>query len=304
MNELMPTPTASAGVSLVIPAFNEEPVIVETIRRARVALAAEDADLMVVDDGSTDATAAEAEKAGARVLRHPQNMGYGRALKTGISAARHDTIVITDSDGTYPLEEIPRLLAEYRRGFDLVVGARQGEHYDESPGKKFLRRVLRRLVEFVTGNRIPDINSGLRIFSRRTIRSYFDTLCDTFSFTTSMTLAYLMTGKFVCYAPISYHRRIGRTKVSLWRDSLRTLQFIVEAILYYNPLKLYLVVAAPLAVLSALCFLGAGLVRPALLVILGALLLLAAILVLGLGMLAIMLKQILRVLKAMSGGGD
>jgi hypothetical protein len=102
-------------------------------------------------------------------------------------------------------------------------------------------------VEFTTGRRIPDVNSGLRVFSRREALPLLDNLCDTFSFTTSLTLAYLMTARFVGYLPIAYHTRVGTTKVRLLRDSLRTLQFIVQAILYYNPLKLFLLICGLLS---------------------------------------------------------
>src|SRR5204863_6573813 len=134
-------------------------------------------------DGSTDDTGAVASGAGAQVVRHPHNLGYGRSLKDGIMAAKHDTIIITDADGTYPVERAPDLFKIYQSGFDMVVGARQGKYYDESLGKKLLRIILKNLTEFTTGREIPDINSGLRVFSRQDVVPYFQYLCETFSFT-------------------------------------------------------------------------------------------------------------------------
>lgn len=235
-------------ISVVIPAFNEAGAIKETIAEIRKALESLDHEILVVNDASTDRTGDEAAAAGARVISHPHNLGYGGALKTGIRAAAYDTIVITDADGTYPNADLPRLLAEFRKGFNMVVGARTGEHYHESALKSPLRYLLKWLVEFTTGRRIPDVNSGFRIFSRTEALPYLNHLCNTFSFTTSITLAYMMTSKFVGYVPIAYHPRIGQTKVRLFRDSLRTLQYIVQAILYYNPLKMFLLISGMLFV--------------------------------------------------------
>src|SRR6185369_4581442 len=259
------------------------------LRQAAAALSA--VDIVVVDDGSTDRTAEVARLAGARVIRHPHNIGYGRSLKDGISAAHHDAIAITDGDATYPPEDLPRLLDAMSRGFDMVVGARTGEHYDGRPFKGQLRRVLTFLVEFTTGRPVPDVNSGFRVFRRSIAMPYFGQLCDTFSFTTSLTLAYMMTGRFVTYVPIGYAARVGRTKVRLFRDSLRTLQYIVQAILYYNPIKIFLLLAAG-ALAVAVAGAAGGLLFgwPFLLVTAGAL---CAIGIFALGLLADLLRQIM-----------
>jgi glycosyltransferase involved in cell wall biosynthesis len=175
-----------------------------------------------------------------KVVRHPHNLGYGRSLKDGIDAATFDTIVIIDCDLSYPFERVGDLLKLYNQGFDMVVGARTGKFYKESVIKSPLRKILRFLVEFTAGRSIPDINSGFRIFSKQTAKNYSKHLCETFSFTTSITLAYMMTGKTVKYTDIIYHAREGKTKVKLFSDSLRTLQYIIQAVTYYNPLKIFL----------------------------------------------------------------
>lgn len=283
-------------ISVVIPALNEQDSIASTVSSVRQVL--EEAGLtpfevVVVDDGSTDATARFAAESGARIVSHPHNVGYGKSLKDGIAAATYDTIVITDADGTYPIGRIPDLVREYQRGHDMVVGARQGEHYKESIVKAPLRRMLQGIVEFTANRKIPDINSGLRVFSRATVTRYFSHLCDTFSFTTSMTLAYMMNSRFVHYLPIEYHERAGQTKVRLLRDSMRTMQYIIEAATYFNPLKIF-------ALFAFFCLCMAGLVLAAALAfqlvslfLLGVGAILLAVLVLALGLLAVLLKQIM-----------
>jgi glycosyltransferase involved in cell wall biosynthesis len=280
-------------VSVVVPAFNEAAAIPQTIADIRAALEDTPSEVIVVDDGSTDATAAVAEAAGARVLKQPHNRGYGAALKAGILASSHDTIIITDADGTYPNHEMRTLLEHYRNGFNMVVGARHGSNYRESIVKAPLRFVLKWLAEFTTGRRIPDVNSGLRVFSRQEIIPYFDTLCDTFSFTTSVTLAYLLTSKFVHYVPISYHRRVGPTKVRLFRDALRTLQYIVQAILYYNPLKLFVLLCGAVLIVAAVAAVVAIAWPSATAWLAVVVSLLVAILVFCLGLVADLLKQIM-----------
>ena len=108
----------------------------------------------------------------------------------------------------------------------MVVGARTGPHYRESWSKEVLRYILKSLVEFTAGKPIPDINSGLRIFSRKVSMQFFARLCDTFSFTTGITLAYMMTMKYVVYIPVPYRKRSGESKIRLFRDTLRTLQLL------------------------------------------------------------------------------
>lgn len=279
-------------ITVVIPAFNEEASIRSTIEQLRALPAFDNWELLVVDDGSSDRTGEVAAPA-ARVMRHPHNLGYGRALKTGIAAATHDTIVIMDADGTYDAGDIPQLLAAHARGFDMVVGLRSGVRQTESAFKTALRWILTVLVEFTAGRRVPDVNSGLRVFSRTTIQPYFGQLCDTFSFTTSLTLAYMMTARFVSFVPIAYGKRHGRSKVKLFRDALRTLQYIVQSILYYNPIKLFLLAAFGAALLTALLALLALTVSATAALLVLAIGGAAAILLFGLGLVADLLRQIM-----------
>lgn len=230
------------GLTVVIPAFNEQNAIGETLVTLKKALAGirRPTEILVVDDGSTDRTAEVAGQHEVRVIRHPINSGYGSSLLTGIEAAQFNTIAITDADGTYPIEVLPDLLAFYDRGFDMAVAARQGQYYHSSLGKNTLRFFFRTLAEFTCGRKIPDINSGFRIFDRRPVLAQRSAISTGFSFTTTITLLFMLQLFFVGYMPISYNRRVGKSKVRLFRDSLRSLQIIVTAIAQFNPLKLYL----------------------------------------------------------------
>lgn len=237
------------AISVVIPAYNEEASIQEVVQHVRRVLGEADIahEIVVVDDGSLDGTADEARRAGAAVVRHPQNMGYGRSLKTGILAAEHDLIAILDADRSYPVERLPemiRLADEYH----MVVGARTGQFYRGGWVKRAGRIVFRWLSQFAAGQKIPDINSGMRVFRRRHLLPFFPLISAGFSFTTTTTLVYLLNDLFVYHLPIEYHRRTGRSKVHHVRDSLRALQIIVEAILRCNPIKIFLLLAAPFVV--------------------------------------------------------
>jgi glycosyltransferase involved in cell wall biosynthesis len=186
-------------------------------------------------------------------VEHPQNLGYGRSLKSGILNATHDLIAITDADGTYPVERLPELIGLAEK-FDMVVGRRTGSAYAGSLPKRMGRVVFRLLGEFATGRRIPDINSGLRVFRRRQVLPFFPHISSGFSFTTTVTLVYLLNGMFVHYVPIEYRPRTGPTKVRHFRDTLRALQIVVEAILRCNPIKVFLLMAAPFVIASMILF--------------------------------------------------
>lgn len=283
-------------ISVVIPALNEEGAIAATIQEVRTVLSGmghDSAEIIIVDDGSSDQTAAIAKANGATVISHPHNIGYGGALKSGIRAARHDTIVITDADRTYPFVRLPELMAQYQKGFDMVIGARTGPHYRESATKTVLRWILTFLVEFTTGRKVADVNSGFRVFSKATVLPHFVHLCDTFSFTTSLTLAYMMTRRFVCHVPIPYDARTGSSKVRVFRDALRTLEYIVLSATYYDPVKLFTLFSIICVLLS---FVGFGVsffagIRGGYLLGLGGLL--VALVVFSIGLLASLLKQIM-----------
>jgi glycosyltransferase involved in cell wall biosynthesis len=284
-------------ISIVLPAYNEEGGIGGTIEALTASLdraGIEGYEVLVVDDGSTDKTADRAARLGARVVTNLHNLGYGRSLKRGIQEASFDTIVITDADGAYPVEEIPGMLKEFDRGFDLLIGSRSNLDEHDRPVKRLMRRFLRRLVEVIAGRHVPDINSGLRIFRRQAVVPYFPLLCDTFSFTTSQTLAFMLDGRFVHFYPLHYAEREGTSKVRLFRDAARTLQYVVQTVLYSQPIRIF-ILASALLLAGSILSLGLSFATHLnvfyFMAIGGTL---VAILVFGLGLLADLLKQILR----------
>ncbi len=228
-------------VSVLIPAFNESAAVRNTVKRVHSTMTGLglDYETIVIDDGSSDDTVTQATVEGVRVLRHPANAGYGRALKTGLRHASGDWVAIVDADGSYPIEDLPRLLAEIPR-FDMVVGARTGERYRGSKMKWWGRQLLERMVRFVTGVKVPDVNSGMRVFRKTIALANINRIGNGFSFTTTLTLAMLLEGHFVLYVPISYLARVGSSKVQMRRDTLRVLQILVMAVVSYNPIKLFL----------------------------------------------------------------
>ncbi len=238
----LPTGT-TRSVTVIFPAYNEASAIESGIRQVRETLAAAgiEYELIVVDDGSEDQTADRALAAGARVLKHIGNRGYGAALKTGILAATHDVIVISDADGTYPAESIPMLLAALEHS-DMVVGARTGGQV----GIPFIRRpakwLLGVLANQIAGQKIPDLNSGLRCFRRETVLPYFSLLSNRFSFTTTVTLALLGDDYRVVYLPIAYHKRTGASKIRPWHF-LEFVMLVLRMAMLFQPLRVFLPVA-------------------------------------------------------------
>lgn len=246
-NQVPDDKKAPPTVSLILPALNEEHGLKATINEAHRVFREHGiaAEIIVVDDGSSDATADVARACGAHVVRHLYGRGYGYALRSGILSARSDTVVIADADGTYPLNRIPDLLAMHARGYDLVIGARDRRQLRDGLPKRIARRFFKWMCESATGMRIADVNSGMRVFRRSLVVPYLPMMCNGFSFTTSQTLCTLLLSRSVGYVPIEYRARIGTTKVRHFVDALRTAQYIVSMFVMFNPIKLFTMLALP-----------------------------------------------------------
>jgi glycosyltransferase involved in cell wall biosynthesis len=202
-------------------------------------------ELIVVDDGSSDGTGANAEEAGATVVRNKRNRGYGASLKRGIAQARHDWILIIDADGTYPVEAIPELLIAAAEN-EMVVGARIGESVEVPLARRPAKWFLGWLASYLVRQRIPDINSGLRLIHKSLVDRYGFLLPAGFSFTTTITLAATANGHDVEYVPINYRRRLGDSKIRP-RHAFDFTLLILRTIVFFNPLRVFLPVGALLA---------------------------------------------------------
>ncbi|HSG49578.1 MAG TPA: glycosyltransferase family 2 protein [Longimicrobiales bacterium] len=239
------TPVAE-GVTVVVPAYNEERGIAPTLREIRSVMEEMDRpwEILVVDDGSTDATAAVAAGEGARVVRVSENRGYGAALKRGFAGATYDLGVIIDADGTYPATAIPALL-EHAGDYDMVVGARTGEDVNVPAARRPAKWFLGKLASYLAGRPIPDLNSGLRVIRRDLVERYEHVLPSGFSFTTTITLAALCNEGLVHYHPIDYRVRVGESKIRPGH-AFDFLMLILRTVVYFNPLKVFLPAGAVL----------------------------------------------------------
>ena len=233
------------GVSLIIPVYNEVQAVRSVLEKLigmteRLECPFE---LIVVNDGSTDGTLEILESFGdsIKVFHHSRNRGYGAALKTGISHSSYPVIAITDADGTYPGEQIIDLIDEYNdKKLDMAVGARVGRNIKIPLVRKPAKWFISRLANYLTGTKIPDLNSGLRVMKKEIVQEFLYLLPDGFSFTTTITLAMLTRGYNVEYIKIDYDHRIGKSKIRPVKDTMNFIQLILRTTLYFNPLRIFI----------------------------------------------------------------
>jgi glycosyltransferase involved in cell wall biosynthesis len=240
------------SVSVVIPAYNEAAAVGSTLEQVQAVMqkASLQGEIIVVDDGSTDGTADVVLRyPGVRLITHPQNRGYGAALKTGIRQAGHDIVAILDADGTYPCDMVPCLVAEIG-SYDMVVGARTGEEVHVPFVRRPAKWALNWLANYLSGQDILDLNSGMRAFKRKVAERFFRLLPSGFSFTTTLTLALLTNDYNVAYIPVNYYRRIGRSKIQPVQDTVAFFSLVVRMILSFRPLRVFAPVSAVFAMLS------------------------------------------------------
>jgi len=236
-------------LSIIIPAYNEEEAIGETLVRIHD-LGLEATEVIVVDDGSTDATARVAEAAGAKVISHPYNIGNGAAVKTGIRSSLGRVLVFMDGDGQHDPDDIPRLLAHVSK-YHMVVGARQ-RGSETSFHRDVANFVYNRFASFIAKFPIQDLTSGFRAMRWQDARRFCDMFPNTFSYPTTSTLAFLRSGRSLRYVPIQTKYRKGTSKIRLIHDGFEFLLIILKISMAFSPLRVFI----PLS--SFLFFLGVG----------------------------------------------
>ena len=223
-------------VSIVVPAFNEEDAIGTVVTALRAADAWHE--ILVIDDGSSDATADRARDAGARVVRHPYNKGNGAAVKTGIRHATGEYILIVDGDGQHKPEDARRLVSRLGE-YDLVIGARSGSTQATST-RRFGNSALNWLAGYLTDRDIPDLTSGFRAARREHLREFLHLLPNGFSTPTTTTLAFIKAGYNVSFEPIEARQRLGQSKIRLARDGTKFLMIILRIVTLFSPLRVFL----------------------------------------------------------------
>jgi glycosyltransferase involved in cell wall biosynthesis len=231
---------SACEISIVIPVFNEAQKLLELLNQIR-ALDLTSSEIIVVDDGSTDGSSDVALAGGANVIRHPYNIGNGAAIKSGIRAARGRLLLFMDGDGQHRPEDIPKLIAESRH-YHMVVGAR-AKGSNRRVHRYAANLVYNFLASYVTRFKVKDLTSGFRLLYRRDALRYIDLLPNTFSYPTTLTLAFLRSGLTVKYVPVQTLYRAGQSKISLVTDGVRFLLIITKIATLFSPFRVFLPVS-------------------------------------------------------------
>lgn len=231
------TISSNAHLSIILPARNEVATLgalLPVLRGMSPTL-----ELIVVDDGSSDATGQIAQGHGATVIRHPYSLGNGAAIKAGARAARGEVLVFMDADGQHDPADIPRLLAKLEEGYDMVVGARTGVS-QASWARRLANGFYNRLASLMTGHPILDLTSGFRVVRANRFRAFLYLLPNGFSYPTTSTMAFFRAGFPVAYVPIRVGHRQGKSHIRLYRDGLRFFIIILRIGALFSPMRFFL----------------------------------------------------------------
>lgn len=224
------------NISVVMPCKNEGQVVGSVVERIHKVLPS--AEIIVVNDGSTDNTKEVAENAGAKVITHPYSKGNGAAIKTGARNATGSVIVFMDSDGQHRPEDIPRLISKLAEGYDMVVGARSAKS-QASVGRLAANTFYNKLSSWMVGHKIEDLTSGFRAVNAEKFREFLHIYPNAFSYPTTSTMAFFRAGYSVAYEPIVADERVGTSHINVVKDGIRFLIIIFKIGTLYSPLKLF-----------------------------------------------------------------
>lgn len=236
------------NISIILPARNESAAIAKTV--LSIVSNYPEAEVLVVNDGSTDDTASVAQSAGALVVHHPYGKGNGAAIKTGARMATGNVFVFMDADGQHDPTDIPRLLEKLAQGHDMVVGARQ-KGSQASLGRGLANGFYNRLASWMTGHRVEDLTSGFRAVRADKFREFLYLLPNGFSYPTTSTMAFFRAGYSVAYVPIHAHKRIDKSHIKLLRDGTRFLLIIFKIGTLFSPMKIFAPVALAMFLLAS-----------------------------------------------------
>jgi len=232
-------------LSIVIPAKNEEAALITLLPKLRAAVP--DAEIIVVDDGSTDGTAQICEASGVKRVAHPYSKGNGAAIKSGVRKASRPWVLCMDADGQHDPEHIAALVKTAHQGYDMVVGARSHQS-QATQARGLANAIYNRLASYMVGRPVADLTSGFRIFKRKKFLRFINLLPNGFSYPTTITMAFFRAGYSVHYIPIEAKQRVGTSHIHLLKDGIRFFMIIFKVGTLYSPLKVFL----PLALLSFL----------------------------------------------------
>ena len=235
-------------ISIVLPCFNEAASLAVVIPQLHTRFP--DAEILIVDDGSTDGSGPLAAELGASLVRLPRNAGNGAAVKAGARAASGEILVFMDADGQHGTDDIGRLLERLDQGYDMVVGARDTSS-QASFGRLAANSLYNRLASWVTSNPVLDLTSGFRAVRADKFRQFLYLLPNGFSYPTTITMAFFRAGYAVDYVPIRAGARNGRSHIRPIRDGLRFLLIIFKVGTLYSPLKVFAPASAVFAVLGS-----------------------------------------------------
>lgn len=251
--------------SIVIPIYNEIQSVKQEVETLFKYEWLSDFELILVDDGSEDGTSdvltALEKEYDFILVKHEKNQGYGAALKSGIEKASRDHIIITDCDDSYPNDRIPDMLKQYtEKKLDMLVGSRDGNSDAIPTIRKPVKLFFNKLASYLAKRKIPDLNSGLRVFRKDVVMKYKEYLCDGFSFTSTITLIMFCNSYKVDYTPIDYYHRGGKSKIKPVRDTLNFLYLVTSTVFYFRPLRILLPISGTM-VLAAMMLLLNDLVQ-------------------------------------------